>query len=1003
MNVKSPSKSPKLTLPRGNLLKFGEKAYSSECSTPLKNHPKVPTKASPVPNDRRRVTPNKQSKPDQFNSKNDLIPESSELINQKTPPAEKEKTEEEKFDHIIGIEFLPRKLLELETLPLRDQLHLDCDSQFKIFQNKQRKLKAIRRKEYSDSKILDVKNETSHPAIEFLENFYFENHRKMSPEELKQFANKFASSSEHISKLEDAYLRKSRRENLLAYKKLLLAPKAIFDKKISSLPLFFQKALQGNSETPKQYQNNNKTPIRICNRNTPSSFGVKEKYHHAKDSNISQLSNDKNGEKAGKTSNEAIPNSGVKSPSDRLLEILDSKIANVVIPLLSKTSRGSVTIENEISQPLCEAPKNSTRDTDCQNLDFPANLSQLFIGKEGIVKQQSLAPILVGYDFVFPSVSCSIGIDGRKSYQAVLTNERNQVISKKDLEEDFDGNIELNLVKSTSDNKEPVLNLEICLSSKRESILQVPNSSPNYFISQTCFDDNKTISDKVGRKVVRLGQKSPNSIELTKIFPVQVGGTHYHQIVKKSFDSKAKPKAKIATIDHKGKVLSQLEFPYDLTTDSYLTKVIKEIISEDGKRSFTLLTINEKMVEVARVLVTPDIVYPKMDYSETMTILEEEVDKEGKSKVTIYKKEREGRPSVYAQKIIDINEPQVDNSSNEKRQPRFSTVRPSILMDDFCDDFLKELELQSMMKKDTVVQVISSSNSKVLLLDESSMLKEFIVGSPSDQNDHKTEHNSKFTNENHPINDQDREEMDTIKEYPEEQTLNAGATSSNNQGLKDSIRSSLAEGDLAYSMKVRSQGEPGSFDEFLSPAYQMKNTVPQIKICPERNSESNLSEKNHRMSKNAVGPKIAVFSSTGTKEPKADLKHKDIVEEAEIEVDNVSKDIEDKRSDDDHTSKSLVQKNDEVEILNEVRNANDAEVIPNESSEQNYHIKVEEEIIGDITKEEKDDPRKTENFQDDAKNDNDKVDICESKVTLDKLPELEPYPELEASLESFTE
>lgn len=121
---------------------------------------------------------------------------------------------------IKGIEYLPEGFLELDPLLFKDEYQFPSQFNEKLFDNEQRKLKALRRKQYAQKGhqkqrevTIFVLDEANEKIVEFLEKWYFKFKRRMNEEEVRYAAEKFETTLEQMHSIQNAYLRRMRAVN----------------------------------------------------------------------------------------------------------------------------------------------------------------------------------------------------------------------------------------------------------------------------------------------------------------------------------------------------------------------------------------------------------------------------------------------------------------------------------------------------------------------------------------------------------------------------------------------------------------------------------------------------------------------------------------------------------------------------------------------------------------------------------------------------------------------
>ena len=139
---------------------------------------------------------------------------------------------------VDGIEYLPQGFLELDPLLLKDEYYFESDVLEKQFKDEQRKVKALRRKQYADKNYqkkrdvtIYVVEEFKDKVIEFLDLWFNKYKRKMNKAELEDVANRLETTFDNLNKLQELYLKKKKvlkakqmKDNGRQYNKPSLSP-----------------------------------------------------------------------------------------------------------------------------------------------------------------------------------------------------------------------------------------------------------------------------------------------------------------------------------------------------------------------------------------------------------------------------------------------------------------------------------------------------------------------------------------------------------------------------------------------------------------------------------------------------------------------------------------------------------------------------------------------------------------------------------------------------------
>lgn len=171
---------------------------------------------------------------------------------------------------IEGIEYLPKGFLELDPLLYKDEYKFEDSDQEKEFEKEQRKLKAIRRKQYAQKNVKKKRDVTYYvideyrqKLLNYLEDWYSKYKRRMNDAELRELARLFKMDKQKVEDLQNAYLEKKRVENTHQLQKHLKNNKRLKKGKIKMEPALTKyfvkvkgnknkKKKKGRSKTPKQ-------------------------------------------------------------------------------------------------------------------------------------------------------------------------------------------------------------------------------------------------------------------------------------------------------------------------------------------------------------------------------------------------------------------------------------------------------------------------------------------------------------------------------------------------------------------------------------------------------------------------------------------------------------------------------------------------------------------------------------------------------------------------------
>lgn len=667
---------------------------------------------------------------------------------------------------IKGIEFLPRGFLELDPLLFKDEYHFDTESHVKMFQNEQRRMKALRRKQYAQKNKLKSRevtifslNEQKYPIIEYFEQWYFQHKRKMDNDEIIATAEKFNTSPEKIANLQEIYLKRSKLANEMSLQKYLDTSNAVRTKKISLLPPFLQKFFDKTKPaSPLNTQHLNQSSEGA----QPNASAVQLNSSKFDDKDKKDLSMDRS------ASVGPWKPSQIVRASSNLLNLYDRMISNMVEDMKLDEGTGSSRLQKDsVNKPKvsvqanfsaskpstspkpsiankqsisktsnAEWPEKKSRISvmDPNKINFeikeePMRVSRVINGKKTTIKEQFLRPTLVGNSFYFTMIQEIVDDFGKKAIFALTKNEEGKIVANQKLDERVEGPLEVKIIEDKPDEKgERKVTVAILNEEGKNVALQYHRPTVMTLIGDQYFDDFEVIEDPKGRKTVRLStapskKSNISKTTITKIYPVLTGATHYSQIVVTEVDPNGRISSRLVTNDAEGKKVSEAQLPPQPIEQTFETHIANELLTPAGQRSFILATTNEQGKEIARTTVTPP---PDASITQPVqSVVEEVVDKNGQSKISVLKPDEKNRLSLYNQKIVSTDETPSKKSiaPAQERQSRFSKIRTSILMTDFMNDLMKEMEIRDNDIKREKSKSQSQSGSQQLL-NESTQLPE---------------------------------------------------------------------------------------------------------------------------------------------------------------------------------------------------------------------------------------------------------------------------------------
>jgi hypothetical protein len=118
---------------------------------------------------------------------------------------------------VEGIEYLPEGFLELDPLLLKDEYYFESPILEEMFREEQRKLKALRRRQYAEKNYQKKRDVTIYviedykdKVIEFLDLWFEKYQRKMNKVQLEEIARRLDTTYDNLYKLQELYLKRKR-------------------------------------------------------------------------------------------------------------------------------------------------------------------------------------------------------------------------------------------------------------------------------------------------------------------------------------------------------------------------------------------------------------------------------------------------------------------------------------------------------------------------------------------------------------------------------------------------------------------------------------------------------------------------------------------------------------------------------------------------------------------------------------------------------------------------
>lgn len=518
-----------------------------------------------------------------------------------------------KMFKIQGIEFLPEGFLELDPLLYKDEYMFDNQFNEKRFEEEQRRLKALRRRQYDQRNeqkqrevTIFVVDEQKDKILEYFERWYFKNKRKMDAEEIAHTAELLNSPPELIQNLQDLYLKRAKLMNEETVRQLLKMPYETRKHRLSNVPFTVQKLLLGVDGFNKE------------ERARPSmAQQPKSSRHHKPEPNASK--------------NPSLTESGLNqsSATAEMRNYYDSMINNIIGEIKERNMSNPQNIDQLATQalrPSKAAPKKSTVEEHKDALNaidptqFPNTLSARNLGwnmqqeplyvslvgksRDGSrVTKQTLKPSLVNDQYYFHQITDFIDPSGQRAMKMVTRDENGEVVAEHKLDPKLSG-IYQSFVSRSNASNEPKTVLRVINNAGQTVAIENHGPAPERSIDGVSFDNAASVNDPTGRKTVVFQKKSHNGeLKVFKLRPTLIGDEYYIQMVKELTQGD-QTHALLVTRDLNGCYLSEIDLTPHQLAASYVSHVADEFIEND-QRSFILVTTNDRGEIVGRQTITP--------------------------------------------------------------------------------------------------------------------------------------------------------------------------------------------------------------------------------------------------------------------------------------------------------------------------------------------------------------------------------------------------------------
>lgn len=589
---------------------------------------------------------------------------------------------------VEGIEFLPEGYLELDPLLYKDEYEFENRLNEKSFENEQRKLKVLRRKQYeqkNSQKMRDVTiylvDEQKNKIIDYLDSWYNRNRRRMTENEIAAVAQELEVERDKLSQLQDLYLKRKEiinNQKLSDYlhvnghvnaDKLDIPPslKKYFVKNVDP-DLKLVKARLGRSSSPfdeKYYQQYGIKKLKnpFCDRINESPI----------EANFSQTA-----PVQAKTERSLS-----KTRSDATLKKDSKPIVNMNVSGSSvKKNRG--VDRQKSSGAFNKSPKSSTRTKDNDdaslNLYFDNEINQLLDKIKGdklstTEPNQTHANELIGtgkqisfgeknkVEVKGGAINTRGSSTGKNNTRpATKTEKINQIIGDYAHFEDIERRRVSSEPQDGDEYPKVKHNPEMDTFGREKS--QVQDNIAN----ERGRSNPPPSTDILEPQRITIVEKSTRGISVIsqKLKPTLVGDEYYYQTIEEIVDNMGKRNVTIITRNDKGSVVSKVSIDPALIGKYYENKILEveeELRKDINQRKVTIVIVNERGTVVSMQTLKPSMLTSLSDTDNND--IEEVFDLFGRRKSTITTKREKGstirthklRPTLignqYYQQVVD--------------------------------------------------------------------------------------------------------------------------------------------------------------------------------------------------------------------------------------------------------------------------------------------------------------------------------------------------------------
>ena len=550
---------------------------------------------------------------------------------------------------IKGMEYLPEGFLELDPMLFKDEYVFPTKFVEKKFEHEQRRLKTLRRKQYTQKDyqkarevIIYVLDEFNEDIVAFLEKWYFKHKRRMDPTELAYAGQKFNVSPELMARLQELYLRRKKSVNSKALQGYFRQNPARSTGRFEDLPAPLQQFVWHNKSAYDGVESKVGQMIR-----SHSQTGLQPLVRPL--SPI--LARGKSGSRTLRGSGEIRRISPVPfEPAAPKAEISDEgRTLDIEFLKLMEEIKGAKKDELPRTNPSIlhsdehqtERQRRQTRPTETEEA---VRVSVVAAGPQGKVAEQKLRPVLIGRSYFFQTVRETIDLRGNRSLSVITRNDRGRVVSEQTLdprasgyfknEIEFAGESGRDIGRESAKDtireslkdtgreslKDSGKTVRVRVVNDLGKILAVQNHSPK---------EARRVTDALGREGVEV---MSDKERVFKMRPILLGAQYVMQsVIEKS--SGGNEGATLVTSDEEGTVLSMIDLRKEVLAPSYSFEAT-ELKILGGERVYTLATFDHLGREIAR----QDIRLKPNAAENLDTLVEEIVTRNGEREIAILRK-----------------------------------------------------------------------------------------------------------------------------------------------------------------------------------------------------------------------------------------------------------------------------------------------------------------------------------------------------------------------------